>query len=200
MSRLAEAVTDPGRFLVVHFSNPAHLVPGVELVAGAGTTEQAVATIRAMLTAIGRPNAVVADAPGFVLNRVQYAMVKEALLIVQEGHASAEDVDTILRSTLGFRAAFFGPLAMLDMAGLDVYADSFRLLEEALGPRFAPPAVLTEAADGGRHGMKNGAGLWRDYSEADVTAIQAWRASAYARMSELLADLGPVPTLTRSAS
>ncbi|WP_223410674.1 3-hydroxyacyl-CoA dehydrogenase family protein [Occultella gossypii] len=197
LARLADAVSNPSRFLVVHFSNPAHLVPGVELVAGAQTADSAVAAIRTMLTRIGRPSAVVEDAPGFVLNRVQYAMVKEALLIVQEGHATPEDVDTILRSTLGFRAAFFGPLAMLDMAGLDVYADSFRLLADALGDRFAPPEILTEAADAGRHGMKNGAGLWRDYTEADTGAIQAWRAEAYSRMSALLADLPPAPTLTR---
>ena len=146
-----------------------------------------------MLARAGWTGAVVGDAPGFVLNRLQYALVREALLIVEEGHATAVDVDTVLRTTLGFRMPFIPPIAMLDMAGLDVYDKCFGLLEADLGARFSAPAVLTEAVADGRHGMKNGRGLFRDYPPEVLDEITSWRARAYSGMSRLLADLGPMP-------
>ncbi|ACQ79801.1 3-hydroxyacyl-CoA dehydrogenase NAD-binding [Beutenbergia cavernae DSM 12333] len=197
---LADAVADPSRFLVVHWSNPAQLVPGVELVSGEATDPAAADAVRAMIDGVGRVSAQLGDAPGFVLNRLQFALVKEALAIVEEGHASPADVDAVVRSTLGFRAGFFGPLEMLDMAGLDVYADCYASLERELGPRFAPPRILTDAVERGRHGMKNGAGLWRDYTDDDVAALTAWRTLAYSRMADLLRELPPAPVRAATAA
>lgn len=191
--RMAGAVTGPERFLVVHWSNPAHLVPGVELVVGEHTDHALLAPIKEMLARADWVGAVVGDAPGFVLNRLQYALVREALLLVDEGHATADDVDTVLRTTLGFRMPFIPPIAMLDMAGLDVYEKCFGLLQDELGERFSAPEVLTEAVADGRHGMKNGRGLFRDYPPETLEEINAWRAKAYTGMSRLLADLGPMP-------
>lgn len=191
--RMADAVVGPERFLVVHWSNPAHLVPGVELVVGEHTDLAVLAPVKSMLERAGWIGAVVGDAPGFVLNRLQYALVREAMLIVEEGHASASDVDTVLRTTLGFRMPFIPPIAMLDMAGLDVYDKCFGLLEAELGPRFSAPAMLTEAVAAGRYGMKNGQGLQRDYPPETLEQINAWRARAYTGMSRLLEELGPMP-------
>ncbi|HLV55857.1 MAG TPA: 3-hydroxyacyl-CoA dehydrogenase family protein [Actinotalea caeni] len=191
--RMADAVERPERFLVVHWSNPAHLVPGVELVVGEATDRAVLAPVKEMLARADWVGAVVGDAPGFVLNRLQYALVREALLLVEEGHATAADVDTVLRTTLGFRMPFIPPIAMLDMAGLDVYEKCFGLLEAELGSRFSAPAVLTEAVADGRHGMKNGRGLFRDYPPETLDEIAAWRARAYTGMSRLLRELGPMP-------
>ncbi|WP_420112604.1 3-hydroxyacyl-CoA dehydrogenase family protein [Pseudactinotalea sp.] len=191
--RMADAVERPERFLVVHWSNPAHLVPGVELVVGEHTDRGVLDPVKALLARASWVGAVVGDAPGFVLNRLQYALVREALLLVSEGHATAEDVDIVLRTTLGFRMPFIPPIAMLDMAGLDVYDKCFGLLQAELGDRFSAPSVLTEAVADGRHGMKNGRGLFRDYPPETLDEIAAWRAKAYTGMSRLLAELGPMP-------
>lgn len=193
---MADAVAGPERFLVVHWSNPAHLVPGVELVVGEATDAAVLPVVKELLQRADWVGAVVGDAPGFVLNRLQFALVREALLLVDEGHATAEDVDIVLRTTLGFRMPFIPPIAMLDMAGLDIYEKGYGLLQAELGDRYSAPRVLTEAVADGRHGMKNGRGLFRDYAPETLDEIAAWRAKAYTGMSRLLAELGPMPGST----
>ena len=187
------AVQDPSRFLTVHWSNPAPFIPGVELVAGAHTDLAHVAVVKDMLARAGRTSAMVADVPGFVLNRLQYVLLKEAMSIVEEGVATSADVDTIVSSTFGFRMAFFGPFAIADMAGLDVYANCFTTFEDAFGPRLAAPQMLTDAVAAGRHGTKNGAGLTGDFTPEQVEELVAYRSEAYSRMGQLLRELGPSP-------
>ena len=158
---LVDAVTNPERFLTVHFSNPAPFIPGVDLVAGEATT--------------------------------QYALLKEATLIVEQGVASVEDVDTIVRTTFGFRLGFFGPFAIADQAGLPVYAKGYTTLENEFGERMATPKLLTDAVAGGREGTKNGKGLTGDFDDDTKAAVIAYRNKAYSRMGDLLRELGPAP-------
>ena len=190
---LETAVSGPERFLTVHWSNPAPFIPGVELVVGQNTDPAVLPVVQDMLARAGRSSALVADVAGFVLNRLQFVLLKEAMSIVEDGVATADDVDTIVRSTFGFRLPFFGPFAIADMAGLDVYVNGFETFTEAFGSRLAPPALLTEAVAAGRHGTKNGAGLLRDYSPEEVHALVAYRSEAYSRMARLLQELGPAP-------
>ena len=98
---LAEGLKDPTRFLTVHWSNPAPFIPGVEIVAGEQTDPSLIPVVKRMLTRAGRRSAQVADVPGFVLNRLQYVLLKEAMAIVEEGVAAAEDVDTIVTRPSG---------------------------------------------------------------------------------------------------
>lgn len=126
---LDDAVAGPHRFLTVHRSNPAPFIPGVELVAGENTDPAIIPIVKEMLARAGRQSALVADVPGFVLNRLQYVLLKEAMSIVEEGVATMQDVDTIVRTTFGFRLPFFGPFAIVDMAGLDTYAGGFVTLQ-----------------------------------------------------------------------
>lgn len=196
VKELESAVKNPERFLTVHFSNPAPFIPGVELVAGKTTTPEAVAAVKELLEKSGNQGAQVADTPGMVLNRLQYALLKEATSVVEEGVATAEDVDTIVRTTFGFRLGFFGPFAIADQAGLDVYANCFVTFEEAFGDRLATPALLTDAVADDRKGVKNGKGLLGDYDEATAAELIAYRNKAYAKMSQLLAELGPAPRAT----
>ncbi|MGV0848754.1 3-hydroxyacyl-CoA dehydrogenase family protein [Mycolicibacterium phlei] len=190
---LVEAVTNPERFLTVHFSNPAPFIPGVELVAGEATTQDVIDAVKDLLVRAGREGAQVADTPGMALNRLQYALLKEATLIVEEGVATAEDVDTIVRTTFGFRLGFFGPFAIADQAGLDVYVKGFRTLENEFGPRMATPRLLTDAVDAGRHGTKNGKGWTGDFDDETKAKLIAYRNKAYSRMGDLLRELGPAP-------
>lgn len=190
---LVSAVTNPERFLTVHFSNPAPFIPGVELVSGEATRPDVVDAVKDLLERAGREGAEVADTPGMVLNRLQFALLKEATNVVEEGVATPEDVDTIVRTTFGFRLGFFGPFAIADQAGLDVYAKGFATLENAYGERLQTPGMLQDAVDSGRHGVKNGKGWTRDFDEARKAELIAYRNRAYARMSDLLRELGPAP-------
>lgn len=189
---LAEAVVGPERFLGVHFSNPAPFIPGVELIPHPTTNEHAVEVGETVVAATGKQSARVKDSTGFVLNRLQYALFEEATKIADEGIATPDDIDTIVRTTFGFRLPFFGPFAIADMAGLDVYAFCFESLQTRWPERFATPPSLQQHVDAGELGTKSGAG----YLEvpADRTPeLVAYRNKAYVAMQKLLDDLGPAP-------
>src|SRR3954454_7434594 len=156
---LAIGLEHPERFLGVHFSNPAPFIPGVELIAHAGTDEAVVQAAEAAVARTGKLSARVNDKAGFVLNRLQYVLLKEAINLVEEGVATAEDIDIVVRTTFGYRLPFFGPFAIADMAGLDVYRACFRTFEEYYGERLAAPAMLTDLVDSGRYGVKQGGGF-----------------------------------------
>jgi 3-hydroxybutyryl-CoA dehydrogenase len=190
---LADAVVRPERFLTVHFSNPAPFIPGVEIVAGERTDPAIVPVVRELLGRAGRHSAQVADTPGFVLNRLQYVLLKEAMSIVEEGIASPGDVDTIVSTTFGFRLCFFGPFAIADMAGLDVYANCFKTFEDAYGERFATPKLLKETVAAGHYGVKNGQGMTGAFPPDHMARLVAWRNTAYSRLNRLLEELGPAP-------
>lgn len=191
IAELAADLTHPERFLGVHFSNPAPFIPGVELIAHSGTNEAVVAAVEALVPRTGKLTARVADQAGFVLNRLQYVLLKEAINLVEEGVATAEDVDIIVRTTFGYRLPFFGPFAIADMAGLDTYAGGFATLEKHYGDRLAAPERLRELVDSGNFGVKQGGGFVTP--AGDQTALVAYRNRAYARLGQLLAELGPAP-------
>jgi 3-hydroxybutyryl-CoA dehydrogenase len=192
ITRLAEAVTAPERFLGVHFSNPAPFIPGVEIIPHAATTEAAVAAAEELITGAGKTAARVKDVTGFVLNRLQYALFHEATQLVDEGVASPEDIDAVVRSTFGFRLPFFGPFAIADMAGLDVYAFCYASLQGDYPERFATPRILQERIEAGKLGTKSGGGF-RDIDPDRIAELVAYRNTAYARMAQLLDELGPSP-------
>ncbi len=193
VTSLKSAVTNPQRFLTVHFSNPAPFIPGVELVASEDTSSEVIAAVKVLLEHCGRQGAQVADKPGFVLNRLQYALLKEACNVVEEGVATVEDVDTIVRTTFGFRLGFFGPFAIADQAGLDVYANCFKTFENTYGERLATPELLTKEVSAGRNGVKNGKGITGDFDDETKEALIAYRNNAYSKMQSLLNELGPAP-------
>lgn len=192
---LAADVTAPERFLGVHWWNPAPFVPGVELIPTAATSEAVILRVEEMLAAAGKSSARVSDSPGFVGNRLQFALYKEAARIVEEGLATPEQVDTVVSSTFGFRLGFFGPFAIADMAGLDVYAGAYESLQQAYGDRLAAPGALTDAVAAGRLGTKSGGGLL-DIPADQLPALVDYRNTAYQRLSALRRDLGPAPGLS----
>ena len=188
---LAAGLEHPGRFLGVHFSNPAPFIPGVELIAHSGTDEDVVEAVEALVARTGKLTARVNDKAGFVLNRLQYVLLKEAINLVEEGVATPEDVDIIVRTTFGYRLPFFGPFAIADMAGLDVYRDGFRTLQEHYGERLAAPKMLADLVSAGQYGVKQGGGFVTP--AGDQGPLVAYRNTAYARLGHLLNELGPAP-------
>jgi 3-hydroxybutyryl-CoA dehydrogenase len=193
ISGLAVNLQHAERFLGVHFSNPAPFIPGVELIAHTGTNEAAVVASEELVARTGKLSARVTDKAGFVLNRLQYVLLKEAATLVEEGVATAEDVDIVVRTTFGYRLPFFGPFAIADMAGLDIYAAGFNTLTEHYGERFAAPAVLTELVDSGHLGVKKDGGFV--IPAGDSAPLVAYRNRAYARLGQLLRELGPAPVI-----
>ncbi|MDP4332695.1 3-hydroxyacyl-CoA dehydrogenase family protein [Curtobacterium sp. A7_M15] len=189
---LAEAVVGPERFLGVHFSNPAPFIPGVELIPHPTTNEHAIAVGETVVAATGKQSARVKDSTGFVLNRLQYALFEEATKIADEGIATPDDIDTIVRTTFGFRLPFFGPFAIADMAGLDVYAFCFESLQTRWPERFATPPSLQQHVDAGELGTKSGAG-YLDVPADRTPELVAYRNKAYVAMQKLLDELGPAP-------
>lgn len=189
---LATAVERPERFLGVHFSNPAPFIPGVEVIAHAGTDPAVLPGVEEIVRATGKHPARIGDATGFVLNRLQYALFHEASQLVDEGVASASDVDTIVRTTFGFRLPIFGPFAIADMAGLDVYRFCFESLQTRWPERFATPPALDALVADGRLGTKSGGGFL-DVPAERVPELVAYRNRAYVKMAQLLDELGPPP-------
>ena len=191
IAELAAFLTDPTRFLGVHFSNPAPFIPGVELIAHSTTDPRHLPPVEALVRAVGKQSARVVDKAGFVLNRLQYVLLKEAITLVEEGIATPEDIDTVVRTTFGFRLPFFGPFAIADMAGLDIYRDCFTTFEKHYGSRLASPEMLTDLVESGHLGLKQGGGFIVQAGHA--SALVAYRNTAYARLAQLVDELGPAP-------
>lgn len=170
---LASALRRPERFLGAHWFNPPQFVPGVELIGCEATTQDVLDRVEEFLHVAGKEPCRVADSPGFVGNRLQYALFQEAAAIVEEGLASPEIVDRVVRSTFGFRLPFYGPFAIADMAGLDVYRGAYRVLHEAFPERFVPPRLLSDSVERGDLGGKTGRGLViKDATEAAEMAAR----------------------------
>jgi 3-hydroxybutyryl-CoA dehydrogenase len=185
---LAGAVREPARFLGVHWFNPPEWTPGIEVIAAPATSRETVDRTLELLRAVGKRPAEVADRAGFVSNRLQMALLREALACVEEGLATRENLDEVVRSTFGFRLPFFGPFLIADMAGLDTYASVFETLERDVGPEFAVPEALRERVDAGHVGSKSGEGFGT-YSEAQRNKLLLERDRRYAALAKLLAEL-----------
>jgi 3-hydroxybutyryl-CoA dehydrogenase len=184
IGELATSVRHPERFLGMHWMNPAPFVPCVEVIPASTTAESVVRTAVALMRDIGKVATVVADSPGFVANRLQYALFREAVRIVEDGIATPADIDEVVSNSFGFRLPFFGPFAIADIAGLDVYRDGFATMERAFGERIGTPALLRAQVEAGRHGLKTGQGFF-DYPDGRAAEVARYRDRAYAGLTRL---------------
>lgn len=159
ITRLAAATGRPERFIGMHFMNPAHVMKLVEVIPGLRTAQGTVTAISAVCRRMGKEPVVVADAPGFVANRVLIPAVNEAIGVLQEGLASREDIDTVMR--LGASHPM-GPLELADFIGLDICLEILETLHAELGERFRPAPLLRRMVAAGKLGRKSGEGFY-DY-------------------------------------
>ncbi|QTF70840.1 3-hydroxyacyl-CoA dehydrogenase family protein [Arthrobacter woluwensis] len=157
IDELAGALRDPARLIGLHFFNPVPVSDLVEVVVGARTAPELVEDARGWVAGLGKTAITVQDAPGFASSRLGVALALEAMRMLEEGVASAEDIDTAM--TLGYRHPV-GPLKTTDIVGLDVRLNIAEHLERELGPRFAPPQVLRDKVAAGELGRKSGQGFY----------------------------------------
>jgi 3-hydroxybutyryl-CoA dehydrogenase len=158
VSRLAGACGDSPRVVGMHFFNPVHRMTLVEVVVGPATSEQTVRDALALAERLGKEPIVVRDVPGFVTSRLGLALGNEAMRLVEEDVASAEDVDKAMR--LGYRHPM-GPLELADLVGLDARLNNVRSMYEQTGlEHYRPPAILERLVAEGRLGRKSGAGFY----------------------------------------
>ena len=155
---IAGGLPDPSRLIGLHFFNPVPASDLVEIVVGVRTDPGLLASSADWVRALGKTAITVTDSPGFASSRLGVAIALEAIRMVQEGVASAEDVD--LAMTLGYRHPT-GPLRTTDIVGLDVRLAIAEHLAVEVGPRFEPPALLREMVAEGRLGRKSGHGFYQ---------------------------------------
>lgn len=157
LARLAEALDRPDRFVGLHFFNPVPASSLIEVVVSAGTAPELPAIAAGWARALGKTPITVHDAPGFASSRLGVALALEAIRMVEQGVASATDID--LAMELGYRHPV-GPLRTTDIVGLDVRLGIAEQLERDLGPTFAPPQLLRDLVADGRLGRKSGRGFY----------------------------------------
>ncbi|MFN3725941.1 MAG: 3-hydroxyacyl-CoA dehydrogenase [Allosphingosinicella sp.] len=156
---------DPGKVLGMHFFNPVHKMKLVELVRGLATSDEAIAKAKDYCDAIGKTSITVNEAPGLTTSRMSAMMGNEAMYMLQEGVASAEDIDTAHR--LGFNHPV-GPLELGDITGWDTRLAVLRYLHQTLGDKFRPCPLIIKMVAAGRIGRKSGAGVYEYRDGAKV--------------------------------
>jgi 3-hydroxybutyryl-CoA dehydrogenase/5-formyl-3-hydroxy-2-methylpyridine 4-carboxylate dehydrogenase len=171
ISALQEGLPNPERIVGMHWSNPPHLIPVIEVVRGRQTSRTTLDATVALVERLGMLPAIVdRDVPGFVENRILYAIMREALHLLDEGVASAEAIDKIVRWGIGYKLGVIGPLRLLDMAGLDIYTAVAGYLNKDLCNASGVSSTVTARVGEGKLGIKTQGGLF-DYTREEVEAL-----------------------------
>lgn len=172
ITAIAEGLRVPGRVVGLHWFNPPAVMPLVELVRGERTTADTANRVKAVCAQIGKDVIEVRlDVPGFVVNRLQYAMLREAIALVEMGVASIEDVDRAVVTTLAPRWSASGPLELMDLAGLDTVEKVSKVLLPELNRDTAVPRLVSDRVAEGALGTKSGAGFYPWTPQRTASAI-----------------------------
>jgi len=162
ISEIIQDCPGPERMLGLHFFMPAHIVPLVEVVMGPRTDARVADAMAAFMRRCGSvPIMVRKDVPGFIANRLQHALGREAYSLIAEGIANPEDIDAAVRFGFGFRYLAAGPIMQKEHAGLDVHASAAATIYPSLSNVSTPPAVLADKPKQGKTGMKSGEGFYK---------------------------------------
>ena len=176
---LAALTNSPARFLNAHWLNPALLMPLIELSPAAETSDETLARFRAFFEAIGKVPVTCKASPGDIVPRIQALAMNEAARLVEEGVASAEDVDKAVTYGFGLRFGVLGLLEFIDWGGGDILYYASRYMADAMkDDRFAAPAIVSRNMEEGRIGLKTGEGFF-DYRGVDVDAYRTRRMAAF---------------------
>lgn len=160
ITRIANGLKHPERFVGMHFFNPAHIMKLVEVISGADTSDQVAQTVYLLAEKLGKVAVHAKDAPGFIVNRVARHFYVESLKILEEGVANHETIDQLVQSS-GFR---MGPFALMDLIGVDTNYSVTEAMFESFhqDSKFRPSRIQQQKVDAGHHGRKSGKGFY-DY-------------------------------------
>ena len=184
-SKLASATRRPEKVLVVHYLNPPYLIPLVEIVRHDETSDETVKAVYDILIKIGkRPVILQKEVPGFIVNRLQVALLRESLSIVERGIASPQDVDTVIKSSLGRRWAAAGIFAVLDFGGWDVLSAVTSNLLPEIESSTELSSLLKEKVDRGDLGVKSGRGFY-DYTPNSADELRNYIQTVLAKLEQL---------------
>jgi len=187
VTQLAELVHRHERFLNMHWLNPAYLIPVVELSCHPGTDVQVLARTKETMSAIGKLPVVCGPTPGYIVPRLQALVMNEAARMVEEGAATAEEIDKATRYGLGLRFAALGVVEFIDFGGSDILHHASREMSASIdAARYAAPEIVTRMVAQGRLGLKSGSGFY-DYAGRDVGA---YRRDVLARTLGMLRHAG----------
>jgi 3-hydroxyacyl-CoA dehydrogenase len=186
ITKIAEGLERPERVIGTHWSNPPHLIPMIEIIPGEKTSPEVTATTQELVRQIGYyPCTLKKEVPGFVENRVLYAIMRECLALVDEGVVDAEELDLNVKWGIGYKLAVVPPMALLDMAGLDIYNAVASYLNQDLSDEKGVSSTITERVDQGKLGIKTGGGLF-DYDSERAAQLQKERAAALVAVRKAL--------------
>lgn len=192
ISAIAEGLGTQGRMMGLHFFMPAHLIPLVEVVRSVHTDVAQAERVGAVMSALGkRPVQVKKDVIGFLGNRIQGALMREALWLIEEGVASPEDIDATVRLSFGFRYAAAGPIVQKEHSGWDTTCAVAKIIWPDLNNAKGPPPVLQKNVDEGRLGFKTGRGFF-EWNEQSMAKERARYERALRKCLEIFKDEGIV--------
>jgi len=175
ITEIASATRRPDRVIVTHFWNPPHLIPLVEIVRGRKTAGKVAKVTTELMVIIGKaPVLVQKEVPGFIGNRLQFALLREALYLVEQGVASMKDVDNVVKWSFGRRLPITGPIESADLGGVDVFLAISEYLMKDLCRATDPSPLLVDCARKGCLGTKNGKGLY-DWTPESIAEVQQVR-------------------------
>ncbi|NLM06320.1 MAG: 3-hydroxyacyl-CoA dehydrogenase family protein [Tissierellia bacterium] len=184
ITRIQEAVIEPERFAGFHWINPPHIIPLIEIIKGEKTNDETIEKIYKLSESIDKKPVIVNDAPGFVLNRLQFAILREALHIVENGISTVEGVDDVMKYGLGGRYAALGPFQVADLGGLDIFYNISSYLFNDLGDEKEPFSILKESYEKGEYGVKSKKGFY-DYSNGKDEEIIRYRDEILTKISKI---------------
>jgi len=186
ITEIAKAVKDPSRFCGMHWVNPPHLIPLVEVIAGEESSEEVLQVVYDVALSLQqKPVRVYKDPTGFILNRLQYACLREACHCVEMGYASLEDVDNVMKYGLGMRYACIGPFETVDFGGIHIFNHVGSYMFDALCNEGGVPKILKEAYEAGKLGVSNCNGFY-DYSDGKDKEALARRDAAFIAVANAL--------------
>lgn len=186
ITEIAKAVKDPSRFCGMHWVNPPHLIPLVEVIAGEKSSEEVMSVVYDVALSLQqKPVRVYKDPTGFILNRLQYACLREACHCVEMGYASLEDVDNVMKYGLGMRYACIGPFETVDFGGIHIFNAVGSYMFDALCNDGGVPKMLKEAYEAGKKGVSNCQGFY-DYSNGKDAEALAKRDAAFIAVAKAL--------------
>jgi 3-hydroxybutyryl-CoA dehydrogenase len=183
LSALQAVTHRPDRVLLANYSNPPYMVPLVEMMRNERTSDDTVTTVYDLLTKIGkRPVIIQKEIPGFIANRLQGALLREALWLVQKGFVTPHDVDTIMKTSIGRRWSVAGPFEVFDVAGWDLVLAVASWLLPYLESSPEVPQIVKEKVERGELGVKTGKGFY-EWTPASADALRQRIVHAFAHAS-----------------